>query len=48
VLDLTDVNKLVVQKAVDRSFLMGPHQAYELGVTIPEKTVEVAEKSGLI
>jgi hypothetical protein len=47
-LDLADVNRLVVQKAVDRSFLMGPHQAYELEVTIPEKTVEAAEKSGLI
>ena len=47
-LDLTDVNRLVVQKAVDSSFLMEPHQAYELVVTIPEKTVEAAEKSGLI
>jgi hypothetical protein len=47
-LDLTDANKLVVGKAVDRSVLMRPRQAYELGVTIPEKTVEAAEKSGLI
>jgi hypothetical protein len=47
-LDLTDVNRLVVEKAVDRSFLMGPHQAYELKISIMEKTVEAAEKSGLI
>jgi len=47
-LDLTDVTRLVVQKAEDRSFPMGPHRAYKLGITISEKAVEAAEKSGLV
>ena len=47
-LDLTDVTRLVVQKVEDRSFIMGPHRTYTLQITISEKSVEMAEKSGLV
>lgn len=46
-LELTDMTKLVVKKAEDRSFIV-TRRAYELDVEISEKAVETAEKSGLV
>jgi hypothetical protein len=46
-LNLTDITKLIVKKAEDRSFIV-PRRAYELEIEVSEKAVTTAEKSGLV
>jgi hypothetical protein len=47
-LNIADMTALVVQKAEDRSFLMGSHRSYTLRIELSEKGLETAEQSGLV
>lgn len=47
-LDLTDLDRLVVEKVVGRRFFWEPHRMYQLQIMISEETVDAAKKLGLV